>query len=60
VVNALKILHGSNAIDMFLSTKTDAQYIFFDMYFSRVGFVLSSDFALIYFHHEYKYTGTSL
>jgi len=53
-VKALKILHGSNAIDMFLSTKTDAQYIFFDIYFSRVGFVLSSDFAFIYFHQEYK------
>jgi hypothetical protein len=59
-VNALKILQGSNAIDIFLSTKTEAQYTFFDIYFSNVGSVLSSDFVLIYFHHEYMYTGTSL
>jgi hypothetical protein len=52
VVKALKMLQGSNAIDMFLSTKTEAQYIFFDIYFFKVGSFLSSDFALMYFHHE--------
>jgi hypothetical protein len=54
------MLHGSNAIETFLSTKTDAQYMFFDIYFLSVGSVLSSDFAFMYFHHEYIYTGTSL
>jgi hypothetical protein len=40
-VKALKILHGSKAMDMFLSTKTEAQYIFFDIYFFSVGSFLS-------------------
>jgi hypothetical protein len=50
IVKALKILQGSNAIDIFLSTKTEAPYTFLEIYFSRVGFVLSSAFALTYFH----------
>jgi hypothetical protein len=59
-VKALKILQGSKAIEIFLSTNTEAQYIFFDIYFLSEVFVLSSLFAFIYFHHEYRYIGTSL
>jgi hypothetical protein len=54
------MLQGSNVAEMFLSTKTDAQYIFFDIYFSIFVLDLSSDFAFVYFHPVYIYTGISL
>jgi len=60
IVNALKILQGSNVVATFLSIKTEAQYIFFDTYFLRDVSVLSLDLAFTYFHHVYMYTGTSL
>jgi hypothetical protein len=49
-VKALKILPGSKTVDIFLSTKTEAQYTFFDMYFFSVVSVLSLDLAFTYFH----------
>jgi hypothetical protein len=50
MVKALKILQGSNVVATFLSTKTEAQYTFFDIYFFNEISVLSVDFAFTYFH----------
>jgi hypothetical protein len=59
-VNALKTLHGSYAIAVFLSTNTCGPYPFLAIYFAMFVSTLSKLVASLYSPHVWIYTGFSI